>query len=1550
VLFHFPILLVFMCCPRCRAQVATGRPQFGTFGGGPDVVNLANLNSNLTIPVRNKAGRGTNFTYDLVYDSSIWQPSAVGGTVHWQPQGQWGWRGLQPAGESYVTYAVTYISGACGQGGDSSYQEWAYSGFQYFDVFGVAHTFGITGQYYNSPGGNSCPPNGPEPPSQDEPVSASDTSGDTMYVTMESGGSVSGYLIDKNGTLINAVFSLTPPTTGATSTTDRNGNVISQVNGVYTDTLGTTPLSVTGSAPSNTNLSYIAPSGATASYIVGYTGYIVRTAFGCSGIAEYNSGTTEIYLVTSITLPDTTTYEFTYEQTPGYSSDRTGRIKSVKLPTGGTITYAYSGGSSGYITCADGSAATLTRTTPDGTWTYAHSESGTAWTTTVTDPQSNKTTLNFQGIYETEREVYEGSATLLKTTFTCYNGDSPNCNSTAFNLPIIWRTHYVQWPGGLESETNTTYNSSGLVTETDEYAYGSGSPGSIVRKTLTTYASLGNGIVSMPSSITVEDGSGNIGAEVSYAYDSGSVIATSGTPQHVSITGSRGNATTINSFYETGRALVRNYTYYDTGNVSVATDVNSAQTTYTYGSGSCGNSFPTSVAEPLSLSRSMTWNCTGGVGTSLIDENGNTSSFGYVDPYFWRPNSATDQIANITDLTYNNQTSAEAALLFNSRNSTTDVLATVDSLGRRHVSQVKQSPSSSTYDSVETDYDSLGRPDRTTLSYAGTAGQTSSSAPGTSTSYDALSRITQVTDSSGKDLTFTYSQHDVYRTLGPAPSGENTKRQQYEYDALGRLTSVCEITSTTGSGTCGQTNSATGYWTEYTYNLLNQLTGVTQNAQSASQKQTRTYAYDFLGRMTSETNPETGNLSYTYTFDADSTCGTSTGDLVKKVDAIGNVICYTYDALHRVKSSFVPSGLYASSTPYKYFTYDSATVNGVAMAIVKGRLAEAYTCASPSCSPKLTDIGFSYSARGEVSDVYASTPHSGGYYHVNQTYWANHASEGLSATYGCSTCSITGLPAITYGVDGEGRAYSASASSGQNPLSSTMYSTASLPTTVNLGSSDSDGFTYDPNSNRMTQYEFNVNGQSVTGALTWNAIGTLKSLAITDPFYGPGNQTCSYTHEDMGRVASANCGSLWSQTFSYDAFGNINKSGTISFQATYSYLTNQMTQIGTSTPSYDADGNVTNDFLHSYSWDANGRPVTVDGVNLTYDALGRMAEQDNGGVYYEIVYSPIGAKFMILEQASLQKAFVPLPGGSMAVYTSSGLEYYRHSDWIGSSRFASTPTRALHYDGAYAPFGEAYAQSGTTDLSFTGMNQDTVANLYDFAAREYGIQGRWPSPDPAGLWSVQLFDPQSLNRYAYVRNSPLELIDPSGFDDDGSDDDEQCDNGVCQSPTTCDATGCSNTQTVTVLPSPNDPDSNPCYTSDEACNYQLQQILCACAANNSGFWNAVGTFAADALGLVAAVSRSPRLGYASSLLSFAVDPTPKNVMLNVGSNLIPLVVEGADFPIAVGFAAYDGSQFVGNQVVTPVFTPDALQSNTIAANGYLMPNPQAIFDSGQFVP
>jgi RHS repeat-associated protein len=116
------------------------------------------------------------------------------------------------------------------------------------------------------------------------------------------------------------------------------------------------------------------------------------------------------------------------------------------------------------------------------------------------------------------------------------------------------------------------------------------------------------------------------------------------------------------------------------------------------------------------------------------------------------------------------------------------------------------------------------------------------------------------------------------------------------------------------------------------------------------------------------------------------------------------------------------------------------------------------------------------------------------------------------------------------------------------------------------------------------------------------------------------------------------------------------------------------------------------------------------------------------------------------------------------------LNYIRHTDWLGSSRLATTWAHAVYSKEAYAPFGESYFEAGAPDRSFTGQDQDVASGpggtgVYDFLFRKYDPSaGRWLSPDPYGWGAVRLRHPQSLNRYAYVENDPLRLVDPTGLD------------------------------------------------------------------------------------------------------------------------------------------------------------------------------------------
>jgi RHS repeat-associated protein len=54
------------------------------------------------------------------------------------------------------------------------------------------------------------------------------------------------------------------------------------------------------------------------------------------------------------------------------------------------------------------------------------------------------------------------------------------------------------------------------------------------------------------------------------------------------------------------------------------------------------------------------------------------------------------------------------------------------------------------------------------------------------------------------------------------------------------------------------------------------------------------------------------------------------------------------------------------------------------------------------------------------------------------------------------------------------------------------------------------------------------------------------------------------------------------------------------------------------------------------------------------------------------------------------------------------------------------------------------------------------SGLHYNLARSYNpIMSRWPSPDSA---TTRIYDPQSLNKYAYNRNDPVNYVDPEGKD------------------------------------------------------------------------------------------------------------------------------------------------------------------------------------------
>ena len=417
-------------------------------------------------------------------------------------------------------------------------------------------------------------------------------------------------------------------------------------------------------------------------------------------------------------------------------------------------------------------------------------------------------------------------------------------------------------------------------------------------------------------------------------------------------------------------------------------------------------------------------------------------------------------------------------------------------------------------------------------------------------------------------------------------------------------------------------------------------------------------------------------------------------------------------------------------------------------------------------------------------------------------------------------------------------------------------------------------------------------------------------MAIADTSNTANSQTCNYVYDDLERASSGLCsGSLWGQDFTYDVFGNISKSipsgyTGITFNPSYT-SGNRITGV-----SYDGDGHVTNDGTYTYTYNAEGRMATVSGTTAVYDAFTRLVELQASSGTQQLVYAPDGFKFAYMNGQTVQKYIAPLTAGLQAVYlaaTPAAPAFWRHSDWQGTARMDSTPAQTVYFDGAYGPFGEQYAGQGTSDRVFTGQTADMLTGRYEFPYRQYNPgEGRWMVPDPAGLGAVDLTNPQTWNRYAYVANNPLSYIDPLGLHLDCGDPAANADDPFCDGDNAGggDGGGDSCAYDACVVAPPPDPVSpvDTGVSQPSGVNLGLNVIWsnlggvgarCAnyvmanCGAANNGTNCTVGPASAGqyvaATAQVAAMTAQFFSGLGPSNLTFAPNSATSQVMAQSGS-------------------------------------------------------------------
>jgi len=1327
-----------------------GIQPFSTSAGGPyDFVDLANTGVLLNIPVRNKTGK-IPFSYSLVgnFGYSIFTSGSSSAWVSY-----YSLTGDPMMADFGSTIGGTKTSVSCGS---SSNNKW--TSIYLIDPTGASHPF--PSSYQSGPGGCS--------------TAYSQTTSDGTGYTLVIPASTTSYtsLASSNYSLYDKAGNKSSQSSGTITVTDPDSASMNSVPSggttTYTDTLNVQVLTAafTGGAGGDT-YGYTDGSGNPQTITVSYAWFPhVWTNFRCSSVADNQTGS--YYLPTSISTPSGS-FGITYEQTPGEPTGYiTERIAKITLPSGGYVSYTYTGGSNNTgINCSSGVVPTLTRTVNDNngntsTWTYINSNvSGTPgyYTVIETDPMNNQFIHVFSGEYQAELAAYQGGCptsissacngggTLLSNTITCYNGNFSSCPtpSSVPTLPITRTTTYTAYNGSTTASVVDSFYDATYGNLTDVYTYDS----------LTTPPSgAPSGSYVLHRALLYGTWNGTSCSSISGTHINNALCSEW---DGVGSTPYRGTEVTRDSYghpssvknWVTGSTYLTTTPAYSGGVLTSVTEPNGAVTQYS--SFTCNGIFPQTITYPLTGvgSGSLGWDCNGGVITSQTDPNGGVTSMSYSDP-LWRPTVLTPpSIGSTTTTTYNTGTTlpwsvSASSVIDGSQNYSGE--SVLDGLGRVVLTENTSDPAGTDY--VATTYDKMGRVSSVSNPYR--AGDTIYT---TNYTYDALGRMLTRTNPDTSVANWTYSKRAAKFV------DENYKTKVYQYDGEGDLLSVCEVTSVNqmSGGTpsaCGQDIAATGFGTFYTYDPLGRLTQVNQPGVT-----NRTYSYDGLSRVTQEVTPEAGTINYTY--DASG----QQGDLATITKPATNggtgtiTATYTYDKMHRVTGISYSDGV----TPYKGFVYDSSSIWGLTLSNPKGRLSEQYVG-----SPGVATSGavYSYDVLGRVVDTDQCTPLltcGSAYWHLNYVYnnasditTLNNYADGSGIAYVYTYDAANHLTKVTSSLVN---------STHPNPLWSTTssnYKASGLLGGATLGNGISRSLRYDT-SNRLNAI---TDGSIYSFGLNYNSDSTISSANDSV------NGNWSYTYDDFNRLSAA---STTTQSFAYSYDRQGNRWGTLSTCAPgstttcqYTFSNNQITNAGVT---YDLAGNVTYDGFHSYTYDFDGRILKVDGGTTTYsyNALGQRVAKVVSGSEDDFVLDQAGRPITGRISSPTHPWYLSeVYAGNMHLATyANGTTAFPHRNWVGTVMASTGPTGStIKTCSGYLPFGDGSSCTATdgSSLGFTSLWWDSEDALNNTPNRNYeSVGGRWTTPDPAGLAAVDITDPQTWNRYTYVTNNPLSYVDPLGL-------------------------------------------------------------------------------------------------------------------------------------------------------------------------------------------
>lgn len=734
--------------------------------------------------------------------------------------------------------------------------------------------------------------------------------------------------------------------------------------------------------------------------------------------------------------------------------------------------------------------------------------------------------------------------------------------------------------------------------------------------------------------------------------------------------------------------------------------------------------------------------------------------------------------------------------------------------GRGAVTRTLVDNTAEGYSTIDIAYDKMGQIEKTSNAYLTPYANRSTQPINPSNqwmkrAYDSLGRLTTVTPPDGNLSTDVNVLHINYygHQLTVVDPANGTRRQIT--DALGRVIRLDEQDATGSLGSVSAPSQATYYWYDALNNVIKTTQGGTLQGGVVQGGQSRFFMYDSLSRLLRErqveedapyTNlpdPLTGNSAWSCRYEYNDS---DHGLLTDSYNARQIHTHYSYDSFfHRLTGITYTGGVTTNANevlppnPAVTYTYgnDAASYN-------KGQLIKVETAAVGTSLPK-TVQEFGFDLMGRVNQQTQTVG--------NNIYKLAY---GYTKLGQLRTETFPSGRVVSYDYR-DGAHLSGVRDSSRTYLSDINYSASGSLASETLG-------------NELTQlartFGYNTRQQLSQITLTKNNTTLQRydyKYGIIDMSSGEVN-----TNRNFGQIArvegfiggtAATPIKQWQQRISYDYLGRLAKvaehrgdNGNLSYNANYSYdvfsnkyqlqsqnpvgaqedpqpftrvedneinkSNNRFISTGATPVVYDAAGNMIEDRkfrLMQYRYDVNGRQRWAKKINdnsevaSVYDGIGqRVAMQTSTDGWQYLVYDIFGQLISEYGGASDGTSGVRFltgdhQGSIRAVMDGSGTVLARHdfTPW-GEELAAGTGQRTT---------GQGYDAIDKTRQKYAGSERDPATGLDHTWWRKYdSASGRWTTPDPY-KGSMRIGNPQSLNRYAYVLNDPINFSDPTGLDD-----------------------------------------------------------------------------------------------------------------------------------------------------------------------------------------